>query len=94
MSDDMPAALLAAPLPERHVLNGEPIIALLDPLTERELEVLYLIAEGLSNQQIADQLVIGVGTVKGHINHLLSKLSAQNRTEAVARARRLGLLMR
>lgn len=93
MSDDMPATLLAAPLPERYVLNGEPIIALLDPLTERELEVLCLIAEGLSNQQIADRLVIGVGTVKGHINHLLSKLSAQNRTEAVARARRLGLLI-
>ncbi len=65
---------------------------LLEPLTERELETLALIARGLSNQEIADQLVISVGTVKGHINHLLSKLGARNRTEAVAHAHRLGLL--
>lgn len=64
----------------------------LDALTERELEILTRMARGASNQQIADDLVIGVGTVKGHINHILSKLGARNRTEAVARRRELNLL--
>jgi LuxR family transcriptional regulator, maltose regulon positive regulatory protein len=61
-------------------------------LSERELEVLRLMARGASNQAIADQLVITVGTVKSHINHILGKLEARNRTEAVARAREQGLL--
>ena len=61
-------------------------------LSERELEVLRLMARGASNQAIADQLVITVGTVKSHINHILGKLEARNRTEAVARAREWGLL--
>lgn len=65
---------------------------LLEPLTERELEILTLVAEGLTNKRISQRLLISVGTVKGHINHLLSKLDAQNRTEAVAHAQRLGLL--
>jgi LuxR family maltose regulon positive regulatory protein len=59
--------------------------------SQRELEVLRLIARGASNQEIAKQLVITVGTVKSHINHILGKLSAHNRTEAVAKARGLGL---
>lgn len=61
-------------------------------LTDRELEILKLVAAGASNQLIADQLVISVGTVKGHLNHILGKLDAQNRTQAAARARELGLL--
>jgi LuxR family maltose regulon positive regulatory protein len=61
-------------------------------LSERELEVLRLMARGASNHEIAEQLVITVGTVKSHINHILGKLEAHNRTEAVARARELGLL--
>lgn len=72
--------------------GGGAIGPLLDPLTERELEILCLIAQGCSNYQIADRLVISVGTVKGHVNHILSKLDAQNRTQAVARARELELL--
>lgn len=64
----------------------------LDALTERELEILALMARGAPNQQIADELVIGVGTVKGHINHILGKLGSRNRTEAVARGRELNLL--
>ncbi len=72
--------------------GGGPAGLLLDPLTERELEILSLIARGCSNYQIADRLVISVGTVKGHVNHILSKLDAQNRTQAVARARELELL--
>lgn len=64
---------------------------LADPLTERELEVLQLISEGLSNANIADTLVITVGTVKRHINNIYSKLDVGSRTQALARARELGL---
>jgi LuxR family transcriptional regulator, maltose regulon positive regulatory protein len=64
----------------------------LDDLTTRELEILHLVAAGASNQAIADQLVISLGTVKGHLNHILSKLEVQNRTAAVARARKLGIV--
>jgi LuxR family maltose regulon positive regulatory protein len=64
----------------------------IEPLSGRELEVLRLMARGATNQEIAEQLVITVGTVKSHINHILGKLNAHNRTEAVARARELGLL--
>ncbi len=63
-----------------------------DRLSEREMEVLCLLAQGLSNHQIAESLVIGIGTVKSHINHIMTKLDARNRTEAVARARSLSLL--
>jgi LuxR family maltose regulon positive regulatory protein len=63
-----------------------------DLLTPRELEILVLMARGASNQAIAERLVVTVGTVKGHVNHILDKLEAHNRTEAVARARELGLL--
>jgi LuxR family maltose regulon positive regulatory protein len=65
---------------------------LVEHLSERELEVLRLVAQGASNLVIAEQLVITVGTVKSHINHILGKLAVHNRTEAVARARELGLL--
>lgn len=65
---------------------------LLDPLTGRELEILSLVAQGATNQAIADRLVIGLGTVKGHMNHILGKLDVCNRTEAVARARELDIL--
>jgi LuxR family maltose regulon positive regulatory protein len=61
-------------------------------LTGREMEILALMASGASNQAIAERLVVTVGTVKGHVNHILAKLEAHNRTEAVARARELGLL--
>lgn len=61
-------------------------------LSERELEVLHLVAQGTSNQQIAAQLFISVGTVKSHLNHILTKLDAHNRTEAVVLARASGLL--
>jgi LuxR family transcriptional regulator, maltose regulon positive regulatory protein len=65
---------------------------LAEPLSRRELEVLRLLAAGKSNQQIADELVVALATVKKHIGHILGKLAAANRTQAVARARVLGLL--
>jgi LuxR family maltose regulon positive regulatory protein len=63
-----------------------------EPLTERELEVLRLIAEGFSNSQIAQSLTITVGTAKRHVNNIYGKLNVGSRTQAVARARELGLL--
>ena len=65
---------------------------LVDQLTSRELEVLEMLAAGSSNQVIASQLVVTLDTVKKHVSHVLSKLGAANRTEAVARARELGLI--
>jgi LuxR family maltose regulon positive regulatory protein len=65
---------------------------LVEPLTDRELQVLRLLAAGKSNQQIADELVVVVDTVKKHVGHILDKLEATNRTQAAARARALGLL--
>src|SRR5262249_23037758 len=68
------------------------IPGLADPLTARETQVLHLLATGAPNQQIADDLVVTLDTVKKHITHLHGKLGAANRTEAVARARQLGLI--
>jgi LuxR family maltose regulon positive regulatory protein len=65
---------------------------LLEPLSERELAVLQLIAEGLSNQEIADKLIVAVSTVKTHINNIYGKLGVGSRTQALARARELKLL--
>lgn len=65
---------------------------LIDPLSDRELEVLRLIAQGLSNQEITQKLVVALSTVKGHNLRIFAKLQAKSRTEAVARARELGLL--
>ena len=65
---------------------------LIEPLTGRELEVLRLLADGKSNQRIAHDLVVALDTVKKHVTHVLGKLGAANRTEAVARARQLGLI--
>ena len=65
---------------------------LIEPLSDREREVLHLVADGLSNQEIASKLIIGLGTVKTHINNIFGKLAVKNRTQAVARARDLDLL--
>jgi LuxR family maltose regulon positive regulatory protein len=73
-------------------LAQEPVSPLLDPLSEREQEVLRLLAQGASNQEIAEHLVVTPATVKFHVSNILSKLQASNRTQAVARARSLGLL--
>ena len=66
--------------------------ASLEGLTDREREVLQLIAEGHSNQAIADQLVISVKTVEAHKAHIVSKLGARNRTDLIRYAIRLGII--
>ena len=73
--------------------SSTPYLALSEPLTAREREVLQLLAQGLPNKSIARQLQISEHTVKFHVNSLLSKLGAQSRTEAVVMASRAGLIM-
>ena len=65
---------------------------LLEPLSDRELEVLLKIAEGLSNRQVAEQLFVDVSTVKKHITHVYGKLGVESRTQALVRARELNLI--
>jgi ATP/maltotriose-dependent transcriptional regulator MalT len=65
---------------------------LIEPLSQRELQVLQLIAQGLSNEEIGKRLFLALDTVKGHNRKIFDKLGVQRRTEAVARARELGLL--
>jgi LuxR family maltose regulon positive regulatory protein len=71
---------------------GSKTAALCEPLSERELEVLQLIAAGKTNRRISSELFVSVGTVKTHINNVYRKLDAHSRTQAVARARELKLL--
>jgi LuxR family maltose regulon positive regulatory protein len=73
-------------------LSLPPAQPLLEPLSPRELEVLRLVAAGLSNQEISERLFLALGTVKGHNLKIFGKLGVQRRTEAIARARDLGLL--
>jgi LuxR family maltose regulon positive regulatory protein len=82
---DRPTQPAASPSPRTAAWLGE-------PLTDRELEVLALLAAGAANQQIADELVVALETVKKHVSHILGKLDAASRTQAVARAREFGLL--
>ncbi len=83
-----PAADRSAALAEISVAADQPI----EPLSKRELEILQLIGDGCSNQEIADRLVITLHTVKKHSSNIFSKLGVTSRTQAVARARQLQLL--
>jgi len=65
---------------------------LVEPLSERELEILALIARGASNKEIASQLYIAEGTVKNHITNILGKLGVRDRTQAALKAKELGLI--
>jgi DNA-binding NarL/FixJ family response regulator len=65
---------------------------LIEPLSERELEILRLLGQGASNKEIADQLVITVGTVKNHLTNIMAKLSVRDRTQAALKARELGII--
>ena len=89
--------LLAALLADQPTLTpgaepSRPAHALLEPLSERELEVLRLLAAGLTNPQIAARLVITTGTVKAHTANIFRKLDAANRTQAVSIAREIRLV--
>jgi len=86
-----PEDAYAAP-PSPGPAASETVAGLAEPLTDRELEVLGLLAAGMANQQIARELVVALETAKKHVSHVLGKLGAVNRTQAVARARELGLL--
>lgn len=87
--------LMAAFEARKSELEDQPAPAarrLVEPLSDRELEVLRLVAEGLSNREIAERLYLALSTVKGHNRVIYGKLNVQRRTEAVARARELGIL--
>ncbi len=85
---DRQAAALLGELSGRMSTLAVPI----EPLTGRELDVLRLLAQGLSNRAIAAQLVISIGTVKSHLKHIFAKLAVESRTQAVAQARAAGLI--
>jgi len=82
-------SLLAGPPTATTLPTVEPV----EPLTGRELEVLRLLAEGLSNKEIAHALGVSDHTAKFHVNAILAKLGAQSRTEAVVKAMRAGLIL-
>jgi LuxR family maltose regulon positive regulatory protein len=69
--------------------KSSPMDQLPDPLTNQELRVLALIVAGKSNQQIAEELVISLGTAKWHVHNILQKLDVKNRSQAIVRAREL-----
>ena len=98
---DYTGKLLAALEAEAHKSEDESYLSpapsdrlYVEPLSQRELEVLRLIAQGLSNREIGERLYLALDTVKGHNRRIFGKLSVQRRTEAVARARSLDILPR
>jgi len=72
---------------KRQVVSG-----LIEPLSTREIEVLSLISQGLSNADITRKLYISLGTVKWHINHIFAKLGVKNRTQAINKAKELEII--
>ena len=84
--------LLTAFAAEKQVREGAVAESLLVPLSRRELEVLRLLAEGLSNQEMGERLFLALDTIKGHNRRIFEKLEVKRRTEAIARGRELGLL--
>lgn len=66
--------------------------ALIEPLTGREIDILRLLAEGMNNREIADELVLAEGTVKNHVTNILGKLGARDRMQAALRTRELNLI--
>jgi DNA-binding NarL/FixJ family response regulator len=86
LSPDFRARLVQAMIPARGPDDSP-------ALSDRELEVLHLLDSGLTNQEIADQLVLTTGTVKQHLNHIYRKLGVSRRTEALREGRKRGLLL-
>jgi LuxR family transcriptional regulator, maltose regulon positive regulatory protein len=76
----------------KHAGEHAKVQPLLDPLSEREREVLQVLARGVPNQEIAQELVIALDTVKRHVTHIFAKLGVQNRVQAIRQAQMLGLL--
>jgi LuxR family maltose regulon positive regulatory protein len=88
--------LLAAFEAEQRKSEDKPDLSpaqpLIEPLSQREIKILQLIAQGLSNREIGERLFLALDTIKGHNRKIFDKLQVQSRTEAIARARELGLL--
>jgi LuxR family maltose regulon positive regulatory protein len=88
------AGLLLATFPEVDSAQPKcPPTEMIEPLSDRELEVLELIAEGLSNREIAAKLYLSLNTVKVHSSNIYGKLGVNSRTQAVAKAKTLGILL-
>jgi LuxR family maltose regulon positive regulatory protein len=85
--DDLLGRMRSVPLPRPPAQDG-----LVEPLSERELDVLRLVVDGLSNAEIARRLVITLGTAKWHVHNIFGKLGVSRRTQVVARARELRLV--
>jgi DNA-binding NarL/FixJ family response regulator len=85
-------SLPLTPPSEEAPLKTEPAHDLIDPLTPRETDVLNLLCEGRTNQEIADELVLAIGTVKFYTGQIYRKLGVRNRVTAVVRARELNLI--
>ena len=89
-------SMLLSAFGDPHVLDATPARSanqtLVESLTQREREVLHLLSAGVSNREIADRLVLSLGTVKKHVSNICGKLDARSRAQAVARARALHLL--
>jgi LuxR family maltose regulon positive regulatory protein len=88
--------LAAFPVAESEQTTSSPLRGpeseLVEPLSERELEVLQLIAQGLTNQDVATRLYLSLHTVKVHARNIYAKLGVKNRTQAVAKGKALGIL--
>ena len=91
-TDKLLAAFEAEPQKNEDKPDLSPAQPLNDLLSQRELKILQLIAQGLSNREIGERLFLALDTVKGHNRRIFDKLQVQSRTEAIARARELGLL--
>lgn len=86
------AAARTGPRPSSSISSSSSTSSLIEPLSGREIEVLRLVAAGRSNQEIAQALIVSPNTVKTHLKNIYAKLGAASRTQAIARARELGLL--
>ena len=84
LAAELPSPVKDSPRPRSEDAN--------DTLTPRETEVLQLLAQGLSNQEVSRELVVSVGTAKNHVQHIISKLDVSDRTQAVVRGLELGII--